>query len=239
MALAEKVLAAQFNKPDLNIIDHYTYAFVGDGCLMEGISHEVSSFAGTQGLGKLIVFWDDNSISIDGHTDGWFTEDVAKRFDAYNWHVVSDVDGHNPESVRDAIKQAQSVNDKPTIICCKTIIGFGAPTKNNTSGSHGSPLGDEEIAVMRSDLKWEYDPFVIPEDIYGPAGYIDDIYVCCHVLNDLKDKFTMKKLSEMWEGEEDFEKVLEISFRESKKELEEKNLLNEVLKVSSLVKENE
>lgn len=167
MALAEKNLAAQFNKPEFNIIDHYTYVFVGDGCLMEGISHEVSSLAGTLGLGKLIVFWDNNGISIDGHTDGWFTEDVGKRFQAYNWHVVADIDGHNPDVIRQAIKEARVVQDRPSIICCKTIIGFGAPNVCNTHNCHGSPLGDKEIASMRKNLGWEYNPFVIPEDIYS------------------------------------------------------------------------
>ncbi len=166
MALAEKMLATQFNKPRFNIIDHYTYVFVGDGCLMEGISHEVASLAGTLGLGKLIVFWDNNSISIDGHTDGWFTEDVAKRFHSYNWHVVNDVDGHNPDAIRQAIIEAQAVDDKPTIICCKTIIGFGAPHMSNTHACHGSPLGEQEVAAMRNHLDWEYEPFIIPDEIY-------------------------------------------------------------------------
>ncbi|MBU0744708.1 MAG: transketolase [Gammaproteobacteria bacterium] len=166
MALAEKILASQFNKPKFNIVDHYTYVFVGDGCLMEGISHEAASFAGTQGLGKLIVLWDNNSISIDGDTSGWFTEDIAKRFQAYNWHVVSDVDGHNPDAISKAIKEAQAVNDKPTMICCKTIIGFGAPHKSNSSDCHGSPLGEPEVAAMRANLKWKYGPFEIPKEIY-------------------------------------------------------------------------
>lgn len=166
MALAEKILASQFNKPNFNIIAHYTYVFLGDGCLMEGISHEVASFAGTHGLGKLIVFWDNNGISIDGHTEGWFTEDVAVRFHAYNWHVVRDVDGHNPEAIRQAIIEAQAATDKPSIICCKTIIGFGAPNLSNTHNCHGSPLGAQEVAAMRSHLEWEYAPFVIPQEIY-------------------------------------------------------------------------
>ena len=167
MALAEKILALKFNKPEFNIVDHYTYVFVGDGCLMEGISHEVSSFAGTHGLNKLIVFWDDNGISIDGRTDGWFTEDITKRFQSYNWHVVANVDGHNPESIRRAIKEAQTVDDKPSIICCRTIIGFGAPNMRNTHNCHGSPLGAQEIAAMRNHLGWEYEAFVIPEEIYA------------------------------------------------------------------------
>src|SRR3990172_4943861 len=167
MALAEKILALKFNKPEFNIVDHYTYVFVGDGCLMEGISHEVSSFAGTHGLNKLIVFWDDNGISIDGRTDGWFTEDITKRFHSYNWHVVANVDGHNPESIRRAIKEAKTVDDKPSIICCRTIIGFGAPNMRNTHNCHGSPLGAQEIAAMRNHLGWEYEAFVIPEEIYA------------------------------------------------------------------------
>lgn len=166
MALTEKILAAQFNKPKFNIIDHYTYVFVGDGCLMEGISHEASSFAGTHGLGKLIVFWDNNGISIDGHTDSWFTEDVAKRFQAYNWQVITNIDGHNPNAIHQAIKEAQAVTDKPTMICCKTIIGFGSPNMKNTHACHGSPLGEQEIAAMRNHLGWKHGSFVIPEEIY-------------------------------------------------------------------------
>lgn len=166
IALAEKILAVEFNRPQFKIIDHYTYVFVGDGCLMEGISHEVASFAGTHGLGKLIVFWDDNGISIDGHTHGWFTEDVAKRFDAYRWQVISGVDGHDPDAVRLAIKEAQAVTDKPSLICCKTIIGFGAPHVNNSHVCHGSPLGAEEIRAMREHLGWTHQAFVIPQEIY-------------------------------------------------------------------------
>lgn len=167
MALAEKNLAAQFNRPGFDIVDHYTYAFVGDGCLMEGISHEVSSLAGTLGLGKLIVFWDNNGISIDGHTSGWFTEDVAKRFGAYNWHVVADVDGHSPASISQAIKEARATQDRPSIICCETTIGFGAPTLCGSHNCHGSPLGDKEISAMREKLGWQYPAFVIPEEIYS------------------------------------------------------------------------
>lgn len=166
MALAEKTLATQFNKHKFNIIDHYTYVFVGDGCLMEGISHEACSFAGTQGLGKLIVFWDNNGISIDGRTDGWFTEDIAKRFQAYNWHVVPNVDGHNPVAIRQAISEAQAANDQPSIICCKTVIGCGAPNMRDTHACHGSTLGEQEIAAMRNHLGWKYAAFEIPEEIY-------------------------------------------------------------------------
>jgi transketolase len=167
MALAEKTLAAQFNRSTFNIIDHYTYTFVGDGCLMEGISHEVCSLAGTLGLGKLMVFWDDNGISIDGHTAGWFNEDVAKRFEAYNWHVISNVDGHDSAAIRQAIQAAKNIQDQPSIICCKTIIGCGAPTLGNTQHCHGAPLGATEIDAMRVKLHWPYAPFVIPEEIYA------------------------------------------------------------------------
>lgn len=167
MAIAQKVLAEQFNTPKFKIIDHYIYVFVGDGCLMEGISHEVASLAGTLGLSKLIVFWDNNNISIDGHTDGWFTEDVGKRFQAYNWHVIADVDGHDQAAIRKAITEAQAIQDRPTIICCKTIIGFGAPNVCNTHNCHGAPLGDKEISAMRENLQWEHAPFVIPTEIYA------------------------------------------------------------------------
>lgn len=167
MAIAEKTLAAEFNRPNFNIIDHYTYAFVGDGCLMEGISHEVCSLAGTLGLGKLIVFWDDNGISIDGHTDGWFNENVAERFNAYNWQVIANIDGHDPAAIRRAITAAKNTQDKPSIICCKTTIGFGAPTLCNTHNCHGAPLGDLEITAMRANLQWPHAPFVIPKEIYA------------------------------------------------------------------------
>lgn len=166
MALAEKILAAQFNKPGFNIVDHHTYVFVGDGCLMEGISHEVGSFAGTHSLGKLIVFWDDNGISIDGHTDGWFTEDIVGRFQAYHWHVVPKVDGHDPAAIRQAIQEAKANSDRPSIICCKTVIGFGAPHVCNTHVCHGAPLGNQEIMAARDNLHWKHEPFVIPEEIY-------------------------------------------------------------------------
>lgn len=167
IAFAEKVLAAQFNRPQFSVVDHYTYVFAGDGCLMEGISHEAASFAGTHRLGKLILFWDDNKISIDGSTDGWFTEDVRKRFHSYGWHVVADVDGHDQNAVRQAIEKARAVTDQPSIICCKTIIGFGAPNLCNTHSCHGAPLGAEEIAAMRNNLEWPHVPFVIPEEIYN------------------------------------------------------------------------
>ncbi|WP_111978923.1 transketolase [Algibacillus agarilyticus] len=165
MAIAERTLAAQFNREDHDIVDHFTYCFLGDGCLMEGISHESCSLAGTLGLGKLIAFWDDNGISIDGHVEGWFTENVPARFESYGWHVIADVDGHNPEAIAAAIAEAKSITDKPTMICCKTIIGFGSPNKSGSHDCHGAPLGDEEIAAAREFLKWPHAPFEIPADI--------------------------------------------------------------------------
>ncbi len=166
MAIAEKTLAAQFNREGHNIVDHNTYVFLGDGCLMEGISHEACSLAGTLGLGKLIAFWDDNGISIDGEVEGWFTDNTPARFEAYGWHVVS-VDGHNPEAIAAAIVEAKSVTDKPSMICCKTIIGFGSPNKEGTHDCHGAPLGDEEIAATREKLNWTHAPFEIPSDVYA------------------------------------------------------------------------
>ena len=173
MAIAEKVLAGQFNREGHHIVDHYTYVFLGDGCLMEGISHEACSLAGTLGLGKLICFYDDNGISIDGHVEGWFTDDTPKRFEAYGWHVVRDVDGHNAEAVRKAIQEARSVNDKPSMICCKTVIGYGAPNLCGSHDCHGAPLGDDEIAATRENLGWKHPPFVIPDDIYAGWGAKD------------------------------------------------------------------
>ncbi len=164
MAIAEKTLAAQFNREGHDIVDHFTYCFLGDGCLMEGISHEVCSLAGTLGLGKLIAFWDDNGISIDGEVEGWFTDNTPARFESYGWHVIN-VDGHNPEEISAAIAAAKAVTDKPTMICCKTIIGFGSPNKSGTHDCHGAPLGDEEIAATRKFLNWPYAPFEIPDDI--------------------------------------------------------------------------
>lgn len=166
-ALAERTLAATFNRPGFDIVDHYTYVFMGDGCLMEGISHEACSLAGTLGLGKLIVFWDDNNISIDGHVDDWFSEDVPKRFEAYGWHVIRDVDGHDAEAIDRAIREAKSVNDKPTLIQTKTTIGFGAPNLCGSHDCHGAPLGEEEIKLTRENLNWPYAPFEIPEEIYA------------------------------------------------------------------------
>ncbi|EDQ00956.1 transketolase [Shewanella benthica] len=167
MAIAEKTLAAQFNQPGHDIVDHFTYCFLGDGCLMEGISHEACSLAGTLGLGKLIMFWDDNGISIDGNVEGWFTDDTPKRFDAYGWHVIAGVDGHDSDAIRAAIAEAKSVTDKPTMICCKTVIGFGSPNKSGTHHCHGAPLGDAEIAATREFLGWEHGPFEIPENVYA------------------------------------------------------------------------
>jgi transketolase len=165
MAIAEKVMAGQFNRPGHHIVDHYTYVFMGDGCMMEGISHEACALAGTMGLGKLIAFWDDNGISIDGHVEGWFTDDTPKRFEAYGWHVVRDVDGHNADAINKAIHEAKSVNDKPTLICCKTVIGYGAPNLCGSHDCHGAPLGDDEIKATRENLGWKHEPFVIPADI--------------------------------------------------------------------------
>ena len=167
MAIAEKTLAAQFNRDGHEIVDHNTYVFLGDGCLMEGISHEACSLAGTLGLGKLIAFWDDNGISIDGHVEGWFTDDTPARFAAYGWHVISDVDGHDSAAIAAAIAEAKSVTDKPTMICCKTIIGFGSPNKEGTHDCHGAPLGDDEIAATREKLNWSHAPFEIPADVYA------------------------------------------------------------------------
>ena len=166
MAIAERSLAASFNKEGHDIVDHHTYTFLGDGCLMEGISHEACSLAGTLGLGKLIAFWDDNGISIDGDVEGWFTDDTPKRFEAYGWQVIS-VDGHNPEEIKAAIISAKAETTKPTMICCKTIIGFGSPAKQGTHDCHGAPLGHDEIAATRKALGWNHGPFEIPADIYA------------------------------------------------------------------------
>lgn len=178
MALAEAILAKTFNRGQHQIIDHFTYCFVGDGCLMEGISHEVSSFAGTLGLGKLIVFWDDNGISIDGKVAGWFLDDTPKRFEAYGWHVIRDIDGHNHEAIKNAITAAHANTHQPTLICCKTIIGFGAPNLAGTEKCHGSALGIDEIAAAREKLGWQYDPFVIPTEIYNAWNAIDKGLEC-------------------------------------------------------------
>ncbi len=166
-AIAEKALAAEFNQPGHAIVDHHTYAFLGDGCLMEGISHEACSLAGTLGLGKLIAFYDDNGISIDGHVQGWFTDDTPKRFEAYGWHVVPGVDGHDPEAIEAALLAAKAVTDKPSLICCKTVIGLGAPNKQGSHDVHGAPLGADEIAATRAHIGWHHAPFEIPAEIYA------------------------------------------------------------------------
>jgi transketolase len=165
MAIAEKSLAGRFNRPGFKLVDHHTYVFLGDGCLMEGISHEACSLAGTLGLGKLIAFYDDNGISIDGEVHGWFTDDTPRRFEAYGWHVVPGVDGHDADAVKRAIEEARKT-DKPSLICCKTIIGFGSPNKQGKESSHGSALGEAEVALARKQLGWDYPPFEIPQDYY-------------------------------------------------------------------------
>ena len=167
MAIAERSLGAEFNRDGHDIVDHNTWVFLGDGCLMEGISHEACSLAGTLGLGKLVAFWDDNGISIDGHVDGWFTDDTPKRFESYGWHVVAGVDGHDPAAIQKAIDEARAVTDKPSIICCKTIIGYGSPNKAGSHDCHGAPLGDDEIALTRKELGWDHQPFHVPDDIYA------------------------------------------------------------------------
>ncbi|RXZ43832.1 transketolase [Crenobacter cavernae] len=173
MALAEKMFAAEFNRGGLNIVDHYTWAFLGDGCLMEGISHEVCSLAGTWGLGKLIAFWDDNGISIDGDVDAWFTDDTPARFEAYGWQVIKNVDGHDPVEIETAIETAKKSTDRPTLICCKTVIGFGAPNKQGGHDVHGAALGAAEIAAAREHLNWPHAPFEVPADIYAAWGARD------------------------------------------------------------------
>ncbi|MBI3528714.1 MAG: transketolase [Betaproteobacteria bacterium] len=167
MALAEKLLAAEFNRPGHNIVNHHTYVFLGDGCLMEGISHEACSLAGTLGLGKLIAFYDDNGISIDGHVDGWFTDDTPKRFEAYGWHVLRNVDGHDVDAVNAAIETSKKTADKPSLICCKTIIGKGSPNKAGSHDSHGAALGEKEVAATRRNIGWDHAPFEIPADVYA------------------------------------------------------------------------
>jgi transketolase len=214
MAAAEKILAAQFNRDEHEIISHYTYTFVGDGCLMEGISHEACSLAGTLGLGKLIVFYDDNGISIDGKVEGWFTDDTPARFEAYGWQVIPNVDGHDSQAISDAIKAARA-SDKPSLICCKTIIGKGAPNKQGTESVHGAPLGKDEIALARESLGWSHPAFFVPSDIYagwnakdkGAAAEADwndrfDVYAAAHpelavelarrLSGDLPEDFTSK-----------------------------------------------
>lgn len=165
MALAERTLASTYNREHFPIIDNYTYVFLGDGCLMEGVSHEAASFAGTQGLGKLIAIWDDNGISIDGPVKTWFSDDTAMRFESYGWHVIKEVDGHNPQAIKDALDCARANKDQPTLICCRTIIGFGAPNLQGKEKCHGAALGENEVSAARETLGWSYPPFVIPQDI--------------------------------------------------------------------------
>jgi transketolase len=165
MAIAERILAAEFNRPSFEIVDHCTYVFLGDGCLMEGISHEVCSLAGTLQLGKLICLYDDNGISIDGHVEGWFRDDTPKRFEAYGWHVVPDVDGHDVAAVDAAIRAAQAVTDRPSLVCCKTVIGKGAPSKADSHEAHGAPLGEKEVAATRAAIGWPHPPFAVPEPV--------------------------------------------------------------------------
>jgi len=165
-AMAEKLLANEFNKPGHDIVDHHTYAFLGDGCLMEGVSHEACALAGTWGLGKLIAFWDDNGISIDGHIEGWYTDDTAKRFESYGWHAIRDVDGHDADAIEKAIQEAKKITDKPTMICCKTIIGKGSPNKSGSHDCHGAALGEDEVELVRKEIGWDHPPFVIPQDVY-------------------------------------------------------------------------
>ena len=186
MATAEKVLAAQFNRDGHEIVDHHTYVFMGDGCMMEGISHEACSLAGTLGLGKLVAFYDDNGISIDGEVEGWFTDDTPKRFESYGWHVIACVDGHDANAIKAAIEQAREEQDKPTLICCKTVIGFGSPNKQGKEDCHGAPLGDEEIALVRKTLNWSPGPFEIPETIYDAWSAKK---ACAKVEKDWNEKF--------------------------------------------------
>ncbi len=189
MALAERVLAAQFNRPNYAVVDHYTYTFVGDGCLMEGISHEVCSLAGTLGLGKLVAFYDDNNISIDGEVGGWFTDDTPARFEAYGWQVIADVDGHNPDAVSAAVEAARSESGKPTLICCKTLIGKGSPNKQGTAACHGAALGADEVAATREALGWKYEPFVIPDEIYAGWSALDKGAAAESSWNDLMQSY--------------------------------------------------
>lgn len=166
-AMAEKLMANQFNKPGHDIVDHYTYCFLGDGCMMEGVSHEACALAGTWGLGKLVAFWDDNGISIDGHIEGWYTDDTAKRFEAYGWHVIRNVDGHDVNAIEAAVEAAKKITDKPSLICCKTIIGKGSPNKSGSHDCHGSALGTDEVAATRAAIGWSHEPFTIPADVYA------------------------------------------------------------------------
>jgi len=187
MAIAERTLAADFNKTGHSIVDHYTYVFMGDGCLMEGLSHEACSMAGTLGLGKLIAFWDDNDISIDGHIGDWMEKGVPGRFKSYNWHVISDVDGHDSVAVNAAIVEAKSIKDRPTLICTRTVIGFGAPNLAGSHDCHGAPLGDEEVAKTREQLGWHHEPFIIPDEIYDGWNHMEQ---GAEVEGDWNERFT-------------------------------------------------
>ncbi|MEO6103568.1 MAG: transketolase [Pseudoxanthomonas sp.] len=210
-ALAEKLLAQRYNRPGLDLVDHRTWVFMGDGCLMEGISHEAASLAGTWGLGKLVAFWDDNHISIDGNTAGWFTDDTPARFEAYGWQVIRNVDGQDAVEIKTAIETAIKASDKPTLICCRTTIGFGAPNKEGKESSHGAPLGKDELAAARAQLEWPYGPFEIPEEIYagwraGDAGaareakwnVVRDQYADAHA--DESAEFLRRSRGELPEG---------------------------------------
>lgn len=228
MAIAEKILASTFNKSDISIVDHNTYVFVGDGCLMEGISHEVCSLAGTLGLGKLIVFYDDNGISIDGEVDGWFTDDTPMRFRSYGWNVIEDVDGHDASHIKRSIESAKNQKEMPTLICCKTIIGWGAPNKQGTASTHGAPLGDDEIKQAREKLSWTHNPFVIPDEIYSDwdaveqgvqreAQWLDLFKQYENKYPDAAAEFTRRiegKLPVYWEKES--QKVIQTSVKEKK-----------------------
>ena len=215
MALAEKMLAATFNRDGMDIVDHRTWVFLGDGCLMEGISHEACSLAGTLKLGKLICLYDDNGISIDGETDGWFTDDTASRFESYGWQVIDNVDGHDSAAVAKAIELATADAERPTLVCCKTIIGFGSPNKQGTASTHGAPLGDEEIAAVRKEIGWEYPPFEIPVEIANAWSGADkgaaaeaawqkmwDAYSAAHP--ELAAEFERRTTGELPEGWSDF-----------------------------------
>lgn len=189
MAIAEKTLAAQFNREGHEVVDHFTYCFLGDGCMMEGISHEVCSLAGTLGLGKLIAFYDDNGISIDGHVEGWFTDNTPKRFEAYGWHVIPGVDGHDSHAIRAAIEAGRAETGKPTLICCKTVIGFGSPNKQGSHDSHGSPLGADEVALVRKTLGWSHEAFTVPEAIYAGWNAVDKGAKCENSWNQKFDAY--------------------------------------------------
>ncbi len=192
MALAEKLLAQRFNRPEFEVVDHRTWVFMGDGCMMEGISHEAASLAGTWGLNKLVAFWDDNHISIDGDVAGWFTDDTPARFEAYGWNVVRDVDGHDPESVKAAIEEALRSQDKPTLLCCRTTIGYGSPNKAGKESSHGAPLGKDEVAATREALGWKYGPFEIPEEIRAAWRANNAGTVREHQWNELFDAYAKR-----------------------------------------------